>query len=268
MPTLHVSKFGQAGNGPVLVLLHGWGSSSKIWHPCMSQLTKEFCVWCVDLPGHGENHDIRWDESVDEGLALLAKTLPPRCSLIGWSLGGLYAQLYVNRHPERVMSLMLIASTPRFVSDNDWPHAMPMRTFQQFVKRYDASPQETLKQFTALQVLHGKSLKQVKQNLEQASSCQQPEIILSNIRWGLDWLLEIDLRKAYESIDLPIVLFHGENDQVSSMQAAEQTAKSSKHVQLCKVSRAGHVPFLSHSEQFIAQVKLMYDQLAEEFDVK
>ncbi|MBT8113603.1 MAG: alpha/beta fold hydrolase, partial [Gammaproteobacteria bacterium] len=68
MSKLHVSKFGQASNAPVLALLHGWGSSSKIWQPCLTELCKEFQLWCVDLPGHGESHDIVWDESVHQGL--------------------------------------------------------------------------------------------------------------------------------------------------------------------------------------------------------
>ncbi len=257
MPRLHVSKFGQGSNVPVLALLHGWGSSSKIWQPCIAELSKDSQVWCIDLPGHGESHSIVWNGSVDQGLELLANTLPPHCLLIGWSLGGLLAQLYVKQFPERVQSLMLIASTPKFVTAEDWPHAMQINTFQQFVKKFDASPKETLKQFIALQVLHGKSSKQIMQNLQQAASKQQSALKLDNIRWGLDWLLKSDLRAAYASIKLPIVLLHGENDQVLSVDGAEQTANAWEHVRLCKVPRAGHVPFLSHPEQFIEQVKCM-----------
>lgn len=254
---LHVSKFGQASNAPVIVLLHGWGSSSKIWQPCISELGKEFQLWCVDLPGHGDSHDMEWDESVHQGLELLANTLPPRCLLVGWSLGGLLAQLFTKQYTQRVQGLMLVASTPKFVTSNDWPHAMPPRTFQQFVKQYDASPQETLKQFIALQILHGRSLKIIMRELDHASSFQA----LEKIRWGLEWLLKLDLREAFVSNGLPIVLFHGENDQVSSLQAAEQTAEIWEHTQLCKISQAGHVPFLSHSEQFIDQVKIMLGQV-------
>ncbi|MFK7814718.1 MAG: alpha/beta fold hydrolase [Gammaproteobacteria bacterium] len=262
MSTLHVSKYGRAGNGPELVLLHGWGSSSKIWQPCIARLAEELHVWCVDLPGHGKSHDIIWDRSVGQGLTLLANALPQRCVLIGWSLGGLLAQLYVNQYPERVQSLMLIGSTPKFVSAKDWLHAMQISTFQQFVKQYDASPQETLKKFIALQVLHGKSLKPIMLNLEQASIGQQADLNLCNIRWGLDWLLKIDLRETFASLGLPVILFHGVNDQVSPICAAEQAADLCKLAQLFKVTRAGHVPFLSHSEQFIDQVKLMYAKLS------
>jgi len=92
MSELQVSKFASAGNAPVLVLLHGWGSSSKIWQPLIPKLAKASNVWCVDLPGHGENHDIDWDGTADQGVELLANALPKKCVLVGWSLGGLLAQ--------------------------------------------------------------------------------------------------------------------------------------------------------------------------------
>jgi len=264
MSKLHVSKFGQASNASALVLLHGWGSSSKIWQACLTELGKEFQLWCVDLPGHGESHDILWDESVHQGLELLANSLPPRCLLVGWSLGGLLAQLFAKQYPQRVQGLMLVASTPKFVASNDWPHAMPLSIFQQFAKQYDASPQDTLKQFIALQILHGRSLKKIMRELDYASSFQA----LEKIHWGIEWLLKLDLRKAFVSSGLPIVLFHGENDQVSSIQAAEQTAEIWESTQLCKISQAGHVPFLSHSEQFIDQLKRMLGQIENENNAK
>ncbi len=264
MSKLHVSKYGQVSNAPILVLLHGWGSSSKIWQLCLTELGKNFQLWCVDLPGHGESHDIVWDESMHQGVELLANTLPPRCLLIGWSLGGLLAQLFAKQYTQRVQGLMLVASTPKFVASNDWPHAMSLSTFQKFVKQYDASPQETLKQFIALQILHGGSLKIIMRELEHASSGQS----LEKICWGLEWLLKIDLREAFVSNDLPIVLFHGENDQVSSVQAAEQTAEIWEHAQLCNIPQAGHVPFLSHPEQFIEQIKIMLGQVENKVNAK
>lgn len=254
MSKLHVSKFGQTSNGPVLVLLHGWGSSSKIWQACVTELSKEFQLWCVDLPGHGESHDVEWDESADQGLQLLENSLPPSCVLIAWSLGGTLAQLYLEQYPQRVQSLMLIASTPKFIASEDWPHAMLSSTFAKFVKQYDDSPHTTLKQFCALQALHSASPKQVMQALEEATSSQYHD----KIRWGLGWLQEMDLRNLCPPKDVPIFLLQGENDQVSSVKAAEHTVEIWRHVRLCKIADAGHLPFLSHTEQFIDQVKSMF----------
>ena len=60
MSKLNILKFGR---GPDLALLHGWGSSSKIWKTCVGELSQMFRIWCIDLPGHGDSHDIKWDAS-------------------------------------------------------------------------------------------------------------------------------------------------------------------------------------------------------------
>lgn len=256
MSRLRVSKYSAVNNAPVLVLLHGWGSSSKIWQPCAEQLSKAFDLWCIDLPGHGENQTIDWDESVEQGVELLANTLPEKCMLIGWSLGGLLAQQFVSQYPDRVQSLMLVASTPKFVATVDWPHAMPLTTFTSFAKQFAASPQATMKQFAALQALRSKSSKQIMQALEHASAKD-----LKTIAWGLRWLQEADLRETCLAKDIPITLLQGENDQVSSLTAAEHTVEIWERVQLYKIANAGHAPFLSHPQQFIDQVKTMLAQI-------
>jgi len=268
MSTLQVSKFGpklgRASHVPILVLLHGWGSSSKIWQPCVKEFENEFQIWCIDLPGYGENSDVIWDKSVSQALSLLVNVLPESCHLVGWSLGGLLAQLFVKHYPQQVQSLMLIASTPKFVASTDWPHAMPSDMFASFLKQFTISPKATLKKFRALQTLQSLSAKDCMRALNQAS----PKKDFEKIAWGLHWLQEIDLRDTCPAKGIPVQLLQGENDQVSSMQAAQQTVKlwqSTKNpkqtnIQICKIADAGHTPFLSHPKQFYQQVRLMISQ--------
>jgi pimeloyl-[acyl-carrier protein] methyl ester esterase len=41
------------GEGPDLVLLHGWAMHSGIWSSVRSQLAQYFRLHLIDLPGHG-----------------------------------------------------------------------------------------------------------------------------------------------------------------------------------------------------------------------
>src|SRR5712671_4767 len=47
---LHVES---TGEGPELVLLHGWAMHSGFWGALMPRLAQRFRVHAVDLPGHG-----------------------------------------------------------------------------------------------------------------------------------------------------------------------------------------------------------------------
>jgi len=41
-------------SNPALVLVHGLGSAGTIWKSLISELEKDFTVYSIDLPGHGE----------------------------------------------------------------------------------------------------------------------------------------------------------------------------------------------------------------------
>ncbi len=247
MSTLHVSKFTNGNQTSALVLLHGWGSSSKIWHPLIEELSRDFEIWCIDLPGHGKNQDINWDGTVEHGMNLLADALPPVCSIVGWSLGGLWAQLYMQYFPKRINKLMLIASTPKFVASKNWLNGMPVEKFKQFFENFKKTPRKGLEQFIVLQCLHGQGAKEIIKALSQSSVTKD----FHKITWGLKWLEEIDLRAVKFSKLDQIHLLQGENDQVSAVAMAEDTSKIFNKLRLCKIADAGHVPFLSHQDYFI-----------------
>lgn len=242
-------QFSKIGKGPNLVLLHGWGSSSKIWQTYINELSSKFQVWCIDLPGHGNNYTVKWDCSTEQGVKMLAQALPQTSVIVGWSLGGLLAQLFTKKFPHRVTDLMLIASAPKFVSSAQWPHGMQQNTFTKFAQRYTKAPQKTLQKFCALQVANTKLIKQDLSVLVDAlpSQQRQPE----KIQWGLQWLHEVDLRDDTTLGSFPITLWHGENDKVLSIGASKNTVSLWNNTKLERVANAGHAPFVSHPNRFL-----------------
>ena len=122
MPVSHAVLHGQeiayveaAGAGPVLLLVHGMGSSSRTWDTVVPLLTDGGAhVVVVDLPGHGRSGKGRGDYS----LGALASTLRDlldhlgheRAVLVGHSLGGGVALQFAYQYPERCEGLVLVAS--------------------------------------------------------------------------------------------------------------------------------------------------------------
>jgi len=47
------------GQGPDLVMLHGWSMHSAVWHELAEGLAQNFTLHLVDLPGHGQS---RWQD--------------------------------------------------------------------------------------------------------------------------------------------------------------------------------------------------------------
>ncbi|HEU4783671.1 MAG TPA: alpha/beta fold hydrolase [Ktedonobacterales bacterium] len=55
----------RSGQGEPLLLLHGIGSSLRIWDPVLPMLTSHYDVIAVDLPGHGDSPILNDDTSPD-----------------------------------------------------------------------------------------------------------------------------------------------------------------------------------------------------------
>jgi pimeloyl-ACP methyl ester carboxylesterase len=102
MTLLHAHDYG--GDGPQLVLLHGFGRSLTDWGASAAQLTAGHRVLAVDLPGHGRSPRISpW--AIPTVVRHIADTLDahgvPEAVVVGHSLGGLVAVEYARADPDR-----------------------------------------------------------------------------------------------------------------------------------------------------------------------
>jgi pimeloyl-ACP methyl ester carboxylesterase len=115
--TIHGHDVGYriAGEGPVILLIHGMAGSSRTWLEVMKVLARNFTVVAPDLLGHGESAKPRGDYSLGayaSGLRdLLVGSLGiERATLVGQSLGGGVAMQLAYQHPELCERLVLVAS--------------------------------------------------------------------------------------------------------------------------------------------------------------
>lgn len=103
----------EAGQGDVLVLLHGFCGSMGYWDRVLPELAKKYRVIAPDLPGHGESdvsgHTI---EHFAEQLELFFTALNlDQVTLLGHSLGGYVTLAYAERFATRLKAFSLIHST-------------------------------------------------------------------------------------------------------------------------------------------------------------
>lgn len=121
-----------AETAPPLVLIHGFSHSLESWDAWAGELSADYRVIRMDLPGHGlTGPDPRQRYSVAETVTFVSSLLDEldidRAALIGNSLGGLVAWRFAAEEPERVERLVLLA--PGGFSINgvtEEPVAVPM----------------------------------------------------------------------------------------------------------------------------------------------
>ena len=101
------------GQGFPLVLLHGAASSLHTWEAWAQELSKDYRVIRLDLPGFGltgpnSTKDYSMARNVRFLGAFLDKLNVPACYLAGNSYGGRMAWEFASAHPGRVKKLILV----------------------------------------------------------------------------------------------------------------------------------------------------------------
>jgi len=113
------------GLGKSVVLLHGFGTTSATWMPCVAALPAKYRYFMPDLPGHGRSTRDRSatdpvQHSLDIFTAFLNSLAADQYILVGHSLGGLLVLLaLLNDSIAARTSALVLVDVPAF------PQALP-----------------------------------------------------------------------------------------------------------------------------------------------
>ena len=243
---LHITTQGQ---GPNLILLHGWGFNSAVWQPIIPELETHFCLHLVDLPGHGHSPNLGIEHDVKALAQLIAKQTPANSILLGWSMGALITLALALLHPQHISKMILVAATPCFINNSDWQNGVENTIFQQFAKNLQKDYQATIKRFLTLQSLgnsnNRRRVKQLYTNLTQ-----QPQPSSDALSSGLRLLEHTDLRSVCQDIQQPCLLIHSDDDKLVPLSAAQFLESTLGHAELTVLKKTGHIPFINQANKF------------------
>jgi len=127
MPTLDRDGveiyFETHGEGPALLLTHGYSATSQMWRPQFDAFAKDHTLIVWDMRGHGRSASPENDAAYSERLttadmAALLEHLGFSSAIIGGlSLGGYMSLAFYADYPEMVEALLIIDTGPGFKKD-------------------------------------------------------------------------------------------------------------------------------------------------------
>ncbi len=246
--SLYQQRLAQPGK-PELVLLHGWGMNAEVWLPLLEPLSQHYSLTLFDLPGLGRSAAVAGECSASALATSLLAAAPEQAHWLGWSLGGNIAAAAAVQAPQRVLSLTTVASNPCFVQRPDWPAAMSEDTFTGFQQLLASQPAKTLSRFIMLQTQGGTAAREILRQLKALLNIAEPAALADTLA-----LLAQDQRALLAQLRCPLLTLWGEQDSLVP-QAAVQATLALQPQQQSRVYRgAGHLPFLSDQDAFIADL--------------
>jgi pimeloyl-ACP methyl ester carboxylesterase len=101
-------------NRTPVVLIHGWGCSSKDWDGVIKSMGDQYTTLTLDLPGHGgstsSSNVVSIRQMADDVAAAMDDAGIDRAVIVGHSMGGAIAAEFAARYPARA-SLVIGADT-------------------------------------------------------------------------------------------------------------------------------------------------------------
>ena len=235
------------GTGKPLVLVHGYPMDHTVWDEVLPLLEKDFDVITPDLRGFGQSDVIESQYKISDMAADIAGLLDQlgieKAVIAGHSMGGYVALAFARAYPERVLGLGLVST--RAVAD----------TPEQKQERF-AAAEEVLRSGVqpVAESMPAKLTpdKRVQAFVRGLIAEQQP----AGLAGALKAMAERDdSTSILSSFQFPVVVIHGEADELIPVQRAQEIKSVIPQATLMELSGVGHMPMLENPQATAATLK-------------
>jgi 2-succinyl-6-hydroxy-2,4-cyclohexadiene-1-carboxylate synthase len=258
--TTRALHFERRGEGPPLVLLHGFTGSARSMAGVAVSLEHEYETVAPDLPGHGRSvggaseGSYRFDACVDALAATLEVAGHERAHWLGYSMGARLALACALRHPEKVASLVLLAGragiaddaerAARRAADEALAARLEARGIEEFVDEWLAQPL-----FATLRGLGPRFMA----NERRARLANDPRELAASLR-ALGPAAQPPLFAELPRVQVPVLLVVGALD-TRFVAIAHDLARRLPQAEVREIADAGHAAHLERPAAFTAAVR-------------
>ncbi|WP_029406569.1 alpha/beta fold hydrolase [Thiomicrorhabdus sp. Milos-T2] len=235
---------------PNLTLIHGWAAESRVWEEwATTKFAKDYTLTLIDLPGFGDSPALPKSENIEaDWIQAIVDVLPEKTHLLGWSLGGLLVQQVALQYPNRVQSLICLATTPRFTQNDGWQRSVSPQIIGDFMKAMSIEVGGVLKKFWRLQLQGSDNSRALMKALgEHMSNRKRPGLVALN--QGLTLLKDMDNRSQLTQLTMPTLWLLGERDPLIPQEIRENLHELQPKAHIQVIPGGSHIPFFSQPNE-------------------
>jgi non-heme chloroperoxidase len=243
-------------DGQPIVFHHGWPLSGDDWETQMLFFVKQgYRVIAHDRRGHGRTTQTAGGHDMDTyaaDVATVVEALDLRNAVhIGHSTGGGEATRYVARHGQkRAAKLVLIGAVPpTLVKSPSYPDGTPLELFDGLRTGLAANRADFYWTFPIPFYGYNRDGAKLNEAVRQ-NWWRQAMMGAANAHYEcIKAFSETDFTADLKAIDIPVVILHGEDDQIVPVVNGRNTAKLVKHGTLKTYPGLPHGMCTTHAER-------------------
>jgi len=230
----------RAGEGPLLVFLHGIGGGRVNWHRQVEAMADRFTAVAWDARGYGDSDDyegpLAFGDFSDDLLRLLDHFGASRAHLVGLSMGGRIALDFWQRHSERVASLTLADTSAGSRETQDPARVAAFLAVRQKPLLEGRTPAELAPSLVEALIGPGASAA-VRTELITSLAALHRDSYLKT----LDAVTRFTDFPEYATIDVPVLAIVGSEDRIAPPAIVEAMVAALPDARLCRIEGVGHV---------------------------
>jgi len=240
----HKIVYYEAGQGNVVILIHGLGADSHHWAANIGPLSSSFHVIALDQIGYGKSDKPVMRYTVGNFAEYLRGFMEalkiPKASLVGNSLGGWVALDFTIRNPEMVDKLVLVDAAGLHPAD-------PLRT-----------PKGGWENLTLLNTHWFFDL--MGANKAWATTDLGPHSFERHVKNGDSYTVASSVAemamghefedKKLDKVQTPTLILWGRDDMLIPLAMGEHFNKGIAGSQLIVIEGTGHIPMVGKPEEF------------------
>ena len=236
----------EAGDGPTLVLLHGFPLDQSVWTQQRAELSPKFRVLTPDLRGHGNSPGFQESTSIDAMADDVISFLDERqiqgpVALGGLSMGGYIAISLAVRYPHRLSALLLIDT--RAAADS--PEAARNRLALAERTEAENSSEAVAQAFLPRLFAPGTYADQpgIVKATRKVMAATAPATLCACLQ---AMAVRPDRTGNLPEIEMPTLVIAGAEDPISTPQEAQEIAALLPRSEVAIIPRAGHLACLEN----------------------
>ena len=229
------------GKGTPLMLVHGFPLDSSSWNEIIPFLKDHFDLILPDLRGFGKSTTVESPYTLSDMADDLADLLDhlglERTALAGHSMGGYISLAFAKKYPQRVSGLGLVAS--QAAADAPEGRERRYKTAADVAEKGVGVVVEAMTPKLSADV-------RVQEFVRGVIERQSKQAVIGALK---AMAVREDLLQILSASNFPLVLIHGDTDQLIPLERAKEIKSANPSARLLELKGAGHMPMMEFARQ-------------------